>query len=658
MSVQSSLKQRIKQILTDRCGCRYERTYCRALEHSQYANIVDAAEEKARREWQIPENRKETADLFLVTYHWEDEISLAEILEKTEKELVVFAAAEGTLSKWALQVIGQWALQHREQSCFYGDEDILCEDGRRKNPWLKPDWSPELFESMFYIGGVFALRREVICRAVSGGKEKPGEKMKFPRAVAELLHCAGGFDKRREDGKERVGHIPYVLFHHREMTSYEKYLLPRSGRKKETESGITSVIIPSKDHPDILERNIRSLINTVKSESFEIIIVDNGSQKENQEKVQNFRKEFAALKIQYIYEPMDFNFSRMCNLGAGKAKGDFLLFLNDDVEAFSDGWMEHLRFYAAKPYAGAVGAKLLYPGTDKIQHAGIVNIPMGPVHKLQFQSDNNAYYFNYNIACRNVLAVTGACLMVKRERFWETGGFCEQLPVAFNDVDLCFSLYEKGYYNVVCNEISLYHHESLSRGDDESPEKLERLGRERAKLYQRHKELEGRDPYYHRDLNHEGLDTRIVPALQERMEAAEKVKAKERKSPLPLQDTGKIRYHGGLYFRIESAGGNFCQGYSFMAGDDNSCYEKKLVLEEKERGCSFEVPLKEKLRQDLQDNMPDQKRVAMCGFAVRITGLPAGNYAMKVMAKNKVTGVTYVNECTRCLYICEETGAE
>lgn len=655
MSVQSSLKQKVKQILTDRCGCRYERTFCRALEYSAYANIVAKAEKKSRKEWGIFKNGKDFPQIDLVTYQWEDEISLAEILKESKKELLVFAAAEGTLSKWALAVITQWAWQHEEQSCFYGDEDVLCGDGRRENPWLKPDWSPELLESMFYIGGVFVLRREAADRAISSLEKKQGQKMRFPEIVMELLHSAGGFEKRREDGKERVGHIPYVLFHHRETASYEKYLRFRCRRENQAEDGKISVIIPSKDHPEVLERNIRSLFRTAKKESFEIIIVDNGSKKENREKVQNLLKEFAPYKLQYIYEPMDFNFSRMCNLGAEKAAGSYLLFLNDDVEAVCDGWMEHMRFCAAKPYAGAVGAKLLYPGTDKIQHAGIVNIPMGPVHKLQFQSDNNIHYFNYNKTRRNVLAVTGACLMVKKERFWEAGGFCEQLPIAFNDVDLCFSLYEKGYYNAVCNDVSFYHHESLSRGDDESAEKAERLGRERMRLYRRHKKLEGKDPYYHRDLNHEGLDTRIVPALQERLETAETVRAKERKNGLKPQDNGRLRYHKGLYFRVESAGGNFCQGYSFMAGDDNSCYVKKMVLEEKESGRSFEVRLRGKLRQELPENMPDQKRVAMCGFAVKITGLPAGNYGMKVLAKNKVTGVTYINECVRRLYICEET---
>jgi len=105
---------------------------------------------------------------------------------------------------------------------------------------------------------------------------------------------------------------------------------------------------------------------------------------------------------------------------------------------------------------------------------------------------------------------------------------------------------------------------------------------------------------------------------------------------------------------IESVGGNFCQGYSFMAGDDNACYENRLLLENEENGKTYTCAVKRKLRQDLQDNMPDQENVAMSGFSVRLKGLPLGGYRIGMMAENKVTGVTYINRCARRLYISEE----
>ena len=115
------------------------------------------------------------------------------------------------------------------------------------------------------------------------------------------------------------------------------------------------------------------------------------------------------------------------------------------------------------PHVGAVGAKLLYPDSDIIQHAGITNLRVGPAHKLQFLSDEKVHYYGKNRFVHDVMAVTGACLLLEKEIFERAGGFDEKLAVAFNDVDLCYTIYEMGYYNVVRNDVVLYHHESLSR---------------------------------------------------------------------------------------------------------------------------------------------------------------------------------------------------
>ena len=168
---------------------------------------------------------------------------------------------------------------------------------------------------------------------------------------------------------------------------------------------------------------------------------------------------------------MEFNFSKMCNLGAKAATGEYVLFLNDDIEAIDDVWLDAMLSHAQKKHVGAVGAKLYYPDSNTIQHAGITNLRLGPVHKMQFLQDVRPYYDGRNIFDCNVIAVTGACLMVRKTVFEECGGFSEDLAVAFNDVELCFRLYEAGYYNVQCNSAVLYHHESLSRGNDESKEK-------------------------------------------------------------------------------------------------------------------------------------------------------------------------------------------
>lgn len=672
MGIQNTLKAKVKQVLTDRCVRDYERTYCHALKEAEYREAIVAAENFQLACWQAKGVLKELPAAQLVKYSFDKKIDFSALADTMSCEetgpltnggVVVFADDRVALSEHALWVLQYWMSVHPQVLCAYGDEDVNDKEGGRRTPWLKPDWSPDLFCSMYYLGGIFCVRKELfftVCAEYAGKEILPVEYF------AKLLFCAGGFEKRTD----RIGHIPFTLCHHQSAEDYNSYMCAwatenvnaegiSAGREisENTNNKITSVIIPTKDHPDVLERNLRSLVKTTLGVPLEIVIVDNGSTDENKKKIEKLIRDLTWHDIKYIYEPMEFHFSKMCNIGAKNAKGEYLLFLNDDTEALEEGWLEKMRDKAARPYAGAVGAKLLYPDSDKIQHAGIVNLPMGPVHKLQFRSDKENYYFNRNHVVVNVLAVTAACLMVKAERFHEAGGFAEDLPVAFNDVDFCFSLYEKGYYNVVRNDVSLFHHESLSRGDDEAPEKLKRLERERAKLYERHPALLKKDPFYHVYLNREGLDTRIVPAPHETLSCeSNDVQVKEIPALPPLAETenGKMRLYKGLYVRVESVGGNFCQGYSFMSGDDNACYEKKLLFENREDGRCYTVLPERKLRQDLQDNMPDQKNVAMSGFAVNVYGLPVGNYTIGVMAKNKVTGVTYVNRCARTLCIGEK----
>lgn len=128
----------------------------------------------------------------------------------------------------------------------------------------------------------------------------------------------------------------------------------------------------------------------------------------------------------------------MCNRGAELAEGKFLLFLNDDIEVCGNDWLDKMVIRAMQPYVGSVGLKLYYPDSVKIQHDGIVNLPVGPVHKLQFMEDDKSYYFGRNRFDLNCVAVTGACLLIRTEVFRETGGFREALRVAYNDVDLGF----------------------------------------------------------------------------------------------------------------------------------------------------------------------------------------------------------------------------
>lgn len=535
---------------------------------------------------------------------------------------------------------------HPEVCVVYGDEDVETAPGQYENPWLKPCWSPDTYLWKDYLGEAVAVRKSFY--------EKAEEKSRDG-----LLKAAGGFTK----GCQSIAHINGILFHRK--TDWFTGETNSSMTREKTAGGQTdcrdakkqgmpyiSVIIPSKDNAVVLKKCLDTLKKTAADISYEVLLVDNGSGEAVKKKIEEMTAD--APDILYIYEPMEFNFSKMCNLGAERAEGSLLLFLNDDIEATHTGWLSDMAKLAERPHVGAVGCKLLYPDTDKIQHAGITNLPMGPVHKLQFLRDNKCYYDNRNRGIRNVSAVTAACLMVRREVFEEAGGFCESMQVAFNDVDFCFTLLEKGYYNAVCNHIHLLHHESMSRGADESEEKLKRLHRERTMLYDRHPGLNGKDPFYHDWLNRTGLDTRIQPAYRSGREIADvqaaKEVAKESNEAYVLKNARKDRC---LLVRIEAADASHISGYGVVLGSDNACFSGKLLLERKGRQPAvYELDFTEQYRQDLQENMPDQKNVALCGFHVNIAEpLPEGEYRIGMLATDKISGSSLMNYSNRTFIV-------
>ena len=186
---------------------------------------------------------------------------------------------------------------------------------------------------------------------------------------------------------------------------------------------MVSIVIPSKDNPGVLSTCIHSILEASTYRNFEIIVIDNGSSIKNKERIHLMLSQMQEeCRFRYIYEPMEFNFSAMCNKGAALAKGDYILLLNDDIEIIQEDWLDKMLEKAMLPHVGAVGVKLLYPGSHTIQHAGITNIRLGPAHKLQFRDDRTDYYFLRNRLSFDVLGVTGACLMVKKNVYEAAGG--------------------------------------------------------------------------------------------------------------------------------------------------------------------------------------------------------------------------------------------
>ena len=435
-------------------------------------------------------------------------------------EYIAFMDCDDVLAPNALYEVVKLLNQDKSLDFIYSDEDKLSEDGKhRHQPHFKPDWSPDTMMSLMYTCHLGVYRKRI------------GDELEWLRTGFE---GAQDYDLtlRFTEKTKNIGHVTKILYHWRERKEStainpeakgyivdaarktKEEALKRRGYEAQLEwvdniyqfrvnykpvgNPKISVIIPSKDNFDVYKRCIETLTEKTKYKNYEIVTVDNGSSEENRKKYEQYNKDKAQ---KYIYKPMDFNFSKMCNIGVENSDGELVLLLNDDMEIIDGEWMERMAGHAMLPYTGAVGAKLLYPNSTLIQHTGVFSFDSGPSHALCRYDDNTIFNFCRNKIEYNYSAVTAACLMVTREKYLEVGGLDESFAVAYNDVKFCFDLLEKGYYNVVRTDAVLYHHESLSRGSDVLDKaKYERLLKERRRLYDIHPSLEGKDPFYNTNL--------------------------------------------------------------------------------------------------------------------------------------------------------------
>lgn len=596
----------------------------------------------------------------------------------------VFSSENGRLSADAGIKIDCYFKENPHILIAYGDEDVWGKNAEPSSPWFKPDWSPDVFKHHFYFGNLVIVRKSLLTQVERG-------ECSLEEWIYQCVQAVGGFEK----SSKAIGHISEVLFHNDTLESMMKnvnpYVASSHGENSDSSSNVDegieesanasardmlmqtdtcpqlSIVIPTKDHPAVLEICIQSIVANCEEIAYEVIVVDNGSNDENKALIEALLESVSTPEhpIYYIHHPMEFHFSKMCNLGARAAKGEVLFFLNDDVELCQESGIKQMLENAKCAYTGAVGMKLYYPESKRIQHAGIVNLPMGPVHKLQFMEDEQEYYFDSNRCPKNVIAVTAACLMIEKAKFLEAGEFPMDLRVAFNDVSLCFRLFELGYHNVCRNDLCAYHHESLSRGGDESAEKLERLMQERAVLYQKHPSLQGYDPYYSVHFSREGLDTRIRPIYETCRNNTQKIK-----QTLTIAALEDAREDQCLLVRVESFIDNRLQGYSVVLGDNNACYDM-FVLFQDEEGRAYQLPIEGQYRPDLVENMPDQVNVGLCGFHIDmektsakeqnttavpngmsgLSGLNKGHYRVGALARNRVGSLALCNWSNRYIDI-------
>lgn len=398
----------------------------------------------------------------------------------------------------------------------YSDEDKLDDTtGERVEPFFKPAWSPEYFRGVMYLGHLLCVRREIAQATRLDPAYDGVQDFEFMLRVSET--------------GARVGHIPQVLYHWRKTpgsiaeTSKAKpqagqlqeeavnahlrrLALPARAEQSEHPHRLrilpaprasfpsVSIIIPTKDAPDLLDRCLTSLSTRTSYPKHEVILVDNGT---TDERALKLMRQFNARRISF---PDPFNFSRASNQGAMAATGDFLVFLNNDTEIIAADWLQHLIYYAEQPDVGAAGALLIYEDRT-VQHAGVALGMRGTAdHTMRgFPIGTDGYAGS--LACaREVSALTGACLMIRKSLFHEIGGFNEHFFTAYQDVDLCLRLRERGL-RLICTPMAVVvHHESVSR--QRYYDMIDRA----LLLDLWESVIERGDPYYNRNLNLERGD--------------------------------------------------------------------------------------------------------------------------------------------------------
>ncbi len=409
---------------------------------------------------------------------------------------------------------------YSDENTFHHDpSDAFC-------PHFKPDFSPDTLRSYNYICHFSVFKRSLLDQVGHFRKEFDGsqdydiilrltEKAKTIVHIPKIIYywraheasvasdisaktyCLDAAKKALAEHLQRIGLEGKV--EDSRIPSVYKIQYKINGNPK------ISILIPNKDHIEDLDKCIQSVLTKSTYQNFEIIIIENNS--EEQATFDYYKTLEENTKIKVVTWESEFNYAAINNYGAKYATGDFILLLNNDVEIITSDWLEQMLMFAQRSDVGAVGA-MLYYSDDTIQHAGVI-LGIGGVagHSHKYFKRGEYGYASRLALAQNLSAVTAACMLMSKKVFHEVGGLDETFKVAFNDVDLCMKIRQKGYLIVFTPFAELYHYESKSRGLEDTKEKQQRFQGEINRFYEKWgKELKKGDPYYNPNLTLERED--------------------------------------------------------------------------------------------------------------------------------------------------------
>ncbi len=451
---------------------------------------------------------------------------------------ITFVDHDDVLPVHALLYMVQAIGRHPDARLLYSDEDKIDDHGKRYDPYFKTDWNPDLFYSHNLVTHLAFYRSELM-HEVGGLRDAFAGAQDYDlvlRAIEKITPA-------------QIVHVPFILYHWRAhagstatadlnikpyaMLAGERALndhFKRIGMNAKAQfvgHGYrvrhrlpqpvpkVSIIIPTRNKVELVRVCVESIREKSTYPNYEILLMDNGS--DDPEALAYFAEQAKAPDFRVIRDDSPFCYSAINNLGASQASGEVLCFLNNDIEVISLDWLEELVSQACRPGIGAVGAKLLYPNTT-IQHAGVVlgiGGWAGHAHK-GFSLYAHGYVGRASLAS-NFSAVTGACMAVQKKHFDRVGGFDDvNLKVACNDVDLCLKFTEIGLRNLYTPFASLFHHESATRGYEDTPEKKARFQKEVDHMWKRWPTLMANDPAYSPNLtlDHEDFGLAWPPRVR------------------------------------------------------------------------------------------------------------------------------------------------
>ena len=436
-------------------------------------------------------------------------------IEVAGGEFIALVDNDDVVEKDALYYVVEVLNQDKNLDMIYSDEDKIDFKGKYMEPHFKPDYSPDTLMGVNYICHLCVLRKRLVDKLGGFRSQYDGSQdydlfLRVTEKTKKIYHIEKVLYHWRQTATSTAGYLGNKSYAYQAGKRALEDSLKRRKIKGEVlensrvstylvkyshDNPLVSIIIPMKDQANVSKRCFESIYGKNTYPNFEVIVIDNGSkEKETFDLLEEYQRSYDNFKVKRL--ECEFNYSYLNNEAVKMAKGEYLLFLNNDTEFMQEDTLDYMVGYASQEHVGCVGIKLLYP--DKlVQHAGVV-LGFGGVagHIYVANSYHDNGLFGRLVMPYNYTAVTAACLMLKRSKFLEVKGFDEKLKVALNDVDLNLKILEKGYYNVCLSNVEMLHYESKSRGYEASKEKHERFLKEQEYMKQKWGDTLDRDNYF------------------------------------------------------------------------------------------------------------------------------------------------------------------